>query len=86
MVVEVIKDMGQFFFILLITILAVGHTYYIFFMNHNSCVVEEKLDEEGNPYQTVTCDQSEFNSITDALLFSYKMTFGEFSLDNFDKF
>ena len=36
MIVEVIIDMGQFFFIFLITVVAFGHAVYIFFLNHNN--------------------------------------------------
>jgi len=35
MIVQVIIDMGQFFFILSIAVLAFGHSFYIFFKNHN---------------------------------------------------
>jgi hypothetical protein len=36
MIYEVVIDMGQFFFILLITMVAFAHTYFILFQNHNA--------------------------------------------------
>jgi hypothetical protein len=41
MIIEVIKDMTQFFFIYLITVVAFGHVFYIFFKNFEYAEGEE---------------------------------------------
>lgn len=48
MIIEVLKDMRTFLFVLCIGILAFGHTYYIFFMNHNSLITTVTIDANGN--------------------------------------
>jgi len=47
MIREVITDMGQFLFILSVAIIAFGHTFYIYFKNHNVVSTETIIDDEG---------------------------------------
>jgi hypothetical protein len=72
MLISVVADMGQFMFIFVFTLLAFAHTFYLFFMNHNGIVLEDG-----------TVMSSEFNSFSDAFIFSYNTVFGEYSLGNF---
>ncbi len=73
MLISVVADMGQFMFIFVFTLLAFAHTFYLFFMNHNGIVMEDG-----------TVMSSEFNSFSDAFIFSYNTVFGEYSLGNFN--
>ncbi len=50
MIYEVCKDMGQFFFILFITMFAFAHTYFIMFMNHNVVVAQLAYGSDGIEY------------------------------------
>mmetsp|Transcript_20660 Transcript_20660/g.19667 ORF Transcript_20660/g.19667 Transcript_20660/m.19667 type:complete len:226 (+) Transcript_20660:874-1551(+) len=87
MITEVIKDMGQFFFILSIAIIAFGHTFYIYFKNHN--VVSETLIINDDGTETIVRTQdsiSEFDNFLYALLYSYLLSIGEFGTDNFPIF
>jgi len=42
MIIEVIKDMGQFFFIFLVSVLAFGHCFFIFGLN------QEGIENDGS--------------------------------------
>ena len=68
MIVEVIIDMGQFFFIFLVTVIAFGHAYYILFRNVH------KIDEQDDLPM----------SVFDSLMLSYLNVLGELGHDTFE--
>ena len=84
MITEVIKDMGQFFFILSIAMIAFGHTFYIYFKNHNVVSSVMVINDDGSETIIRTQDSvSEFDNLAYAMLYSYLLSIGEFGTDNF---
>jgi len=71
MIVEVINDMGQFFFIFLITVITFAHTFYIYFGAY------KPDNKDGTPG-----DADYLPSFWSAIEYSYRVALGDFDTDN----